>query len=78
MNVLERAKQRYNEIPIPDELSGRIQLEVRLAKERQAEDEKREKVKLPKRSTEYLTETKSFKLTKEFKKLSTISMIMNR
>ena len=49
MNVLERAKQRYNEIPIPDELSGRIQLEVRLAKERQAEDEKREKVKLPKR-----------------------------
>ena len=50
MNVLERAKQRYNEIPIPDELSGRIQLEVRLAKERQAEDEKREKVKLPKRS----------------------------
>ena len=44
MNVLERAKQRYNEIPIPDELSGRIQLEVRLAKERQAEDEKREKV----------------------------------
>lgn len=49
MNVLERAKQRYNEIPIPDELSGRIQLEVRLAKERQAENEKREKVKLPKR-----------------------------
>ena len=49
MNVLERAKQRYNEIPIPDELSGRIQLEVRLAKERQAEAEKREKVKLPKR-----------------------------
>ena len=49
MNLFEEAKKRYHEIPIPDELSGRIQLEVRLAKERQAEAEKREKVKLPKR-----------------------------
>ena len=49
MNLFEEAKKRYHEIPIPDELSGRIQLEVRLAKERQAENEKREKVKLPKR-----------------------------
>ena len=38
MNLFEEAKKRYHEIPIPDELTERVQLEIRLAKEKQEKD----------------------------------------
>ena len=38
MNLFEEAKKRYHEIPIPDELTERVQLEIRLAKEKQEKE----------------------------------------
>ena len=49
MNLFEEAKKRYHEIPIPDELTERVQLEIRLAKEKQEKDARRKMEKFSKR-----------------------------